>query len=237
MSTHICLLALCVSSPVDTQSDESSPEDRIETFFSQSPDEAVAASSMTGPGTVMLVGKAVKLSPEKLAVVLGRNANEAGAGAEMSAPFVVEVDKGDVVDLITAEEEGGPDLVLVRGDAVVSVRAELPIGMMVENASSGASEGLFDRIVRRIPIPRIPTRIGASIRFKNSTGSAITVVLDTNRERHVIAPGGQVTFTNASVGDRPTIRVLNQRGQAIASRTFGPIGLNSRFDYQGGTSF
>ena len=43
--------------------------------------------------------------------------------------------------------------------------------------------------------------------FKNVSQQPIIVVMDHARETHLIAPGAQVIFENANVGDNPTFHV------------------------------
>lgn len=46
----------------------------------------------------------------------------------------------------------------------------------------------------------------AKVNVHNYYSYPITVVMDSNRESHRIAPGGVATFTKANKGDRPTFR-------------------------------
>jgi hypothetical protein len=64
----------------------------------------------------------------------------------------------------------------------------------------------------------------ASIDFRNETGSSIRVVMDSNRERHDIAPNGQATFSQANLGDAPTFHVHDLTNDLeIFSRRIEPI--------------
>ena len=75
-----------------------------------------------------------------------------------------------------------------------------------------------------INLPDINLEIDASIDFRNETGSPILVVMDSDRERHNIAPGGQATFSKANLGDAPTFRVLDPTNNLeIFSRRIDPI--------------
>ncbi len=74
------------------------------------------------------------------------------------------------------------------------------------SAHAGFKERLL-RIVGQLveSIDGIP----ASIDFRNETDETIYVVMDTNRENHIIAPKGQATFSKANIGDAPTFRVYS----------------------------
>lgn len=60
-------------------------------------------------------------------------------------------------------------------------------------------------------LPNIPIQIGPhgitthiSIKVENNTSVFLRVVMDSNREEHMIPPGGSATFKKANYGDFPT---------------------------------
>jgi hypothetical protein len=66
--------------------------------------------------------------------------------------------------------------------------------------------------------------------FKNASQQPIIVVMDHNRERHLIPPGGQVIFEEANIGDNPTFHVHtvnpdNSEGPEIYADSFHTIRL------------
>lgn len=246
----IVVVSCCFFSFCSSSSGQEAKQ-RIDNFFSQQPAENAQRELSVAPDPVVLAGKAVMISPERLGIKIavagpsigpgGINLGGGGISVEgRPRKSVVEVSKNDVLDIIKSEGED-PDLVFVKPEAILAVRSEYPAAILASGTGPvPRAEGIFDRIVDRVvdalPIDRV-TQLDARIRFKNSTNATITVVMDNNRERHVIAPSGEATFVNANVGDRPTFQVLNQSGASLATATKGPIGFQSRLDYQGGTSF
>lgn len=76
----------------------------------------------------------------------------------------------------------------------------------------------------------------ARIDFRNETNKPIRVVMDSNREVHEIAAGGQATFSEANLGDAPTFRIyepssgLELFARSVAMRTtpHSSFGWNGR---------
>jgi hypothetical protein len=60
----------------------------------------------------------------------------------------------------------------------------------------------------------------ANVNVHNHYPFAIRVVMDSNREAHVIAPGGMATFTKANKGDRPTFRAYKDDAVIDSQQVF-----------------
>ena len=97
--------------------------------------------------------------------------------------------------------------------------------------------GLFDNVVKPINDAvgvLVDNVTNATIDFRNSTNTIILVVMDSNRESHRIAAGGQATFGKANIGDKPTFYVKDESGDKVLfSRQVGVIGAKSSFGWNG----
>jgi hypothetical protein len=67
------------------------------------------------------------------------------------------------------------------------------------------------------PTKIIRVIVKANVNVHNHYPFPIQVVMDSNREAHVIAAGGVATFTKANKGDRPTFYAYKD-GAVIASK-------------------
>ena len=86
------------------------------------------------------------------------------------------------------------------------------------------------------PLKRVAerlTKIESSVDFRNESTMPIVVVVDSNRERYEIAPGGRTTFGNCNVGDAPTFRVQNMDGKVLHARRVKPLGVRGSFGWNG----
>ena len=64
--------------------------------------------------------------------------------------------------------------------------------------------------------------IAKKIRIKNQGPVAVLIVMDDDREMKLIYPGKEDTFSEASVGDRPTFHILMDQKE-IYSRDIGVL--------------
>ena len=60
----------------------------------------------------------------------------------------------------------------------------------------------------------------ARVDVHNYYPHAITVVMDSNREAHNIAPGGVATFTKPNKGDKPTFRAMKDGAVLNSKQVF-----------------
>ena len=79
----------------------------------------------------------------------------------------------------------------------------------------------------------ISGNIPRSIDFRNGSNEPIEVVMDTDRERHVIAPHGQATFSESNIGDIPTFRIYRPGSKTCLFSRKTNLAINASYGWNG----
>ena len=99
-----------------------------------------------------------------------------------------------------------------------STMTALAAALALAPASQASALRLSDLDPTRIINEIVDAVTEARVNVHNYYDFPVRVVMDTNREAHVIAPGGVATFTRANIGDHPTFHALNMNGETVSTR-------------------
>lgn len=108
---------------------------------------------------------------------------------------------------------------------LLAAAAFIAIGSTVLAPSTGNAFKL-ETLLKVVPGIADAVEIDARVNVHNYYAFPIQVVMDSNRESHVIQPGGVAKFTKANVGDKPTWRAYRYKNGA---RSASAISTKSMF--------
>lgn len=108
--------------------------------------------------------------------------------------------------------------------AALDLGAFILTGPVYAESSLLKPVGLFDGFLGQV------THV--SVRFHNNTDERLLVVMDNDRERYIVAPGGNATFRNARIGDNPTLHIRDPKtGEEFDSWEVGILTGDADLDY------